>query len=415
MAILNFKLSSIFKSKMFWIGVVIRITITLYLFSLHEDLNDMNGLLIYAIQRLFNGENPYDLNYEYQLSVHGVDYNYYLGYPPVLLFVYAIVIIYPEMWGITDFNILVFSLNVLFDFLCVYILYEKDHRFGNITMGVYWCVPFFPYSDLVSFYSALFLLCFISMKHLDDPLKSSMLMFLCIGSYHLFIFMMPVILVYYFRTYISDDEALKIYIEQFKGHGNKKFKTSECLKRSFSLVVISNALKRGFKDLKVKGLTILKKIIIGILPTILIFIPFIVWDFDGLKYHLIEASADRYNIGEGTIFAKILLILLFTFVVFAVLIQFTIEKRYLARVWVNAANSLIFFLLATYLYVSLGFNYPHYYVLLVPSGFYLMLNIVYDFREFRLLRNKTIPGLRNEKLAQKFKFIYTQQQKELIN
>lgn len=412
MANVNFKLVNIFRSKMFWIGVAIRVIITVYLFSLNEDLNDMNELLIYAIQRLFNGQNPYELNFEYHLSVHGVSYDYYLGYPPVLLVIYSIVIIYPEMWGITDFNILLFSLNILYDFLCVYLLYEKDHKFGNITMGVYWCIPFFPYSDLVSFYSVLFLLCFISLKNIDNPIKSSLFMFLCIGSYHLFLFMAPVILVYYFRTYISDEEALKIYIEQFKAHGNKKFTTSECLKRSFSKDVILKGLKRGFTDLKIKGISTLKKIIIGLLPTILVFIPFILWDFAGLKYHLIEASADRYSLGEGTILAKCLLLLLFAFVLFAMLVQFTIEKRYLARVWVNAANTIIFFLLATYLVVSLGFTYPHYYVLIVPSGFYLMFNLVYDFREYRLLRNKTIPGLRNEKLAQKFKFIYTKQQIE---
>ncbi|MBD3350113.1 MAG: hypothetical protein GF364_01345, partial [Candidatus Lokiarchaeota archaeon] len=362
-------LGIIFKSKLLYVGILIRIVSLIVTLSLNKDLNDMNEVLILAIQRLFNGQNPYENGYEYLLSVcedECVVYNYHLGYPPVLLIIYSIVMIYPEMWGVWQLNIVIFALNVIFDFLCVYLLFDKDKRLGNCIMGVYWSIPFFSYADYVTFYSLIYLLVFLTIYYIDQPLKSAFFMFLCIGSYHLMLLMLPAFIAYYFRSYTDREESVEIYKKRYDAHNNQKFTIKENFLASIKINSLKNAFNRMMRDLKSNGWTIMKKICLGLLPTALIILPFILWDPAGFKYHLLDANADRYDLSniKGYVFA-IVGILIF-WIIFSFIITLLIEKQYIAKIWVVSAVFITFIILSWYLLVSTDYEYPHYFGLILP-------------------------------------------------
>lgn len=389
------KLRVIFTNPVFLAGIVIRILAFWYTMSLGTDLNDMNEVLLLAIRRLFEGENPYEYGYEYTLSLFDHTYQYHFGYPPVAIFAYLPVLLYPETWGVWDFNIVMFIMNLIFDFLCVYLFTEKRKPFANYTMAVYWAIPIFSYADYVTFFSFMYLLIFLAFYYRDDPLKSSLFLFLSVGSYHLLIVMIPALIIYYLRDYLTLEESVSQYKSEFEKHGNKKFTSGEILEKSFSRSTLKRATKRGFEDIKDKLIPVAKKVLIGIVPTLLMFLPFILWDFAGFKYHLFDASASRYSLGSSDFKLIVLLLTLFVVVALSAVGQFLIQKKYLADCWLLASQLLIFFFEALYLVVSLN-AYPHYFALMIPFAFHLIMIVWYKFRAYRVLRNEELPGIKNE-------------------
>ncbi|MHA1341894.1 MAG: hypothetical protein ACTSRZ_18645 [Promethearchaeota archaeon] len=401
------KLKWVLTGKTLYIGIIIRIIGLLLIFSLNMDLNDMNELIIYAIQRLFSGKNPYNYSYRYTLTIYQPDntYLYHLGYPPVVLIIYSIVILYPEMWNVWDFNIILFILNVFFDFLCYYIVIEKGKRFSKVVMAIYWLFPLFPYADYVTFYSVIYLLVFLALVNIDDPLKSMLFIFLNVGTYHLMVLMFPVCFVYYFRNYKGLSESVESYRKIFEANENIKPSLLQSIKNALSPSTIKIAFKRGINDVKSKGKKVIKSMIIALIPVMAIILPFVIWDFKGFKYHLIDASSERYNLTESQGLALAILIILILFILISMIIQFLIDKKHIALIWLITANIITFFLLSLYLFISLNFSYPHYFALIIPFGFYLPIVCWYEFRYYRLERNKLDPSLKNktiEKLIKKF-------------
>lgn len=392
------KIKLIFSNPIFLAGIVIRILFLWYTLSLQRDLNDMNEVLTYAIQRLFSGENPYEFGYEYTLTILDNTYEYHFGYPPVVVFAYIPVMLYSDMWGVWDFNIIMFSMNVFFDFLCVYLFTKKGNSFANYTIAIYWAVPIFSYADYVTFFSLMYLFIFLTFVYKDDPLKSSLFMFLGIGSYHLLILMVPSLLIYYIRNYKPLEESVLEYKQEFEAHEKDKFTVKENITKAMDMENVKRMFKRGIADLKHNFSTVLKKVLIGFLPTLFMFLPFIFWDFWGLKYHLIDASANRYDLGSKSLILFLLMLVLLLVVVFSAVVQFLISKKHIADCWLLTSQLLIFFFESLYLVVSTN-GYPHYFALLIPFGFYLIMLVWYDFRAYRVLRNEKIPGIKNEKFA----------------
>ncbi|MHA1819799.1 MAG: hypothetical protein ACTSU2_12375 [Promethearchaeota archaeon] len=387
-------LKYIFRRKLFISGLIINIISLFVVLSLNEDLNDMNQLVLLAIQRLCSGQNPYEYGYQYPLSIEGINYLYHLGYPPIALLIYLPVILYPVEWGVWDFNIIMFIENFIFNFLTVYLFANKNRRFSTYLILIYWNMPFLAYMEYVTFFSALFFFMFASVYYIDDPFKSGLFIGLAIGMYHLTLFMLPILLIYQFRTYSGHKEAAEDYIRRYKANNNIKLNSRLKLKQSLNMPSLINAHKRILNDLK-KNYGKILKFILGLAPTVVIILPFIFWDFNGFKYHLLEASAQRYSldIWQAIIF---LIILIFAYILLL------IEKKYIAKVWAITSILLIFFMEATYLYIKLGFKYPHYFALMIPFGFFIFYVIVYDLRIYRIIRNTLEPSLLNKKWAKKF-------------
>jgi len=389
-------LNLIFTSKIFYMGIIIRIISLLIIFSFNMDLNDMNELLIYAIQRLFSGNNPYDYSYRYLLNIIHPEnsYYYHLGYPPIIFLFYFIVILYPNMWGIWDFNIILFILNIIYDFFCYFLIIEKNKKFSKILMSFYWLLPIFAYIDYVTFYSLIFLFTFLSLKYNNNPLKSMLFIFLNIGSYHLTAIMFPIFFIYYLRNYKNLEESINSYKEQIKNFNNIKPSIWQWIKLGISLSTLRKSFQRGLNDLKFNIKIILKNLIIALTPVLIIVIPFIIWDFKGFKYHLFEASAERFQLTNLKGLSLLLFSILILFILISMFILFLIEKRHIALIWLNIACIISFNLLALYLYLSLNFSYPHYFGLPFPFYFFTILVIAYEYRYFKIEKSNFLSTIR---------------------
>ena len=94
---INDKLDTILKTKLFWIGIIIHIVTVVVMFILDTDINDMNEVLLYALQDVFKGINPYTETYLIGAVKNGVyeEYLMFFGYPPLLFLVYLPAMLYP--------------------------------------------------------------------------------------------------------------------------------------------------------------------------------------------------------------------------------------------------------------------------------------------------------------------------------
>ena len=371
MAVLaNFRNKSklIIKTKVFWLGLFINISVLIYLFffSPYYSLNAMNEAIYYGIQELFSGNNPYSRIYE--LSIHQETYDSYLGYPPVVLLLYAPAILSP-MIGTMQFHPIMYMQNLFFDYLIFSMFYNPEKRFTRYVGYLYWLNPLLGVMQYASFYSVLFLFMIYAINNINNPIKSGIGVAMSISVYHMTVIMLPLLFVYQIRSFFAVREG-EVYSDERIEPVDSEIKPIPICPE----VISWNAtFWQKLKDIKtdiVGSLENALKFLLTCGIVGLLWIPFIITDFDGFARVIFREPPLALGLGI------VRLVFLICILINAIGLLF-IRKQYIAKIYIGISLLIIFFIQGTILAITA--YVVHYYALLIPIACPVSLFYPYDF------------------------------------
>ncbi|MHA1730467.1 MAG: hypothetical protein ACTSU5_00905 [Promethearchaeota archaeon] len=344
---------SILKSPFFWLGIGIRVVVVWILFAVGLDLNDMNELLMKANTNLLAGISPYSTEYTLTMPVGPVGgddgtYQYPLSYPPVLLVVYLLpTVVYPHLVGTLQFSPTFFITNALFTFLASFQFLKTGNRAESVVGWVYWCGPWWPLVEYMTFYSFLFTMMVVAFHKIDDHFVAPLCIFLAIGAYHILIFLLPVLLVYQIYELgdggVQDDEKHLLPVALLKN-------------------VLGN-LKRDW--------TPVRSWLLASLPAVALVGTFLVWDFQGMYQSLVGRQLSRFGIDILQVVVVLVAVVLALSLLF---VRDSSKVKFLATLF----GIVTLLLESIYLTVKDEYHLTHFYGLFVPLVFVLVKNIIYD-------------------------------------
>ena len=338
------------KRKLFifiFIGLICRtVFILCYFFYIKKDINDMNEIIMYGIQRLFEGKNPYSV--EYTITIwwvpdHVYSWDMYLGYPPFSLIIYAPVILFPQLTGSMELIIIIFIENVIFDLLIFIIIWDDKEKYHQIIALVYWLLPLFYFLEYAIFFSSIFFFVIASLYYIEKPFLSGLFITIAIFSYHLYIFIYPILFLYQLREF-----RLDLSHQTFK-----------------------EKIKIFLKEIQSKKKDIGKFLGGSAIPSV-IFIVFVIWDYESLKYCLFDASAQRFRINYFQYSLIIIALISCVWIMF-------FPTKIKAYRYLNINLLIFYFFEAIILNISMivytihNFK-PHYFLLMVPFGIMVFIN-----------------------------------------
>ena len=329
-----------------FIGLICRTVFVLYYyFFIKKDINDMNEIIMYGVQRLFEGKNPYSV--EYTISIWVPDrhafWDMYLGYPPISLIIYAPVLLFPQLTGSMELIIIMFIENVIFDMLIFIIIWDDKEKYRQIFALIYWLLPIFYFMEYANFFSSFFFFVIASLYFIEKPFLSGLFSTIAIFTYHLYIFIYPILFLYQLREYRLD----------------------------LSNQTLKEKIKIFIKEILSKKKDIGKFLGGSVIPT-MIFIVFVIWDYESLKYSLFDESAKRFGINYFQ-YALIIISL-----ISCVWIMFFPTKIKAYR-YLNVNLVILYFFEAIILNIPMIINrnlnfMEHYFLMMLPFGIMVFIN-----------------------------------------
>ncbi|MBD3230215.1 MAG: hypothetical protein GF329_18700 [Candidatus Lokiarchaeota archaeon] len=236
----------------FMIGMLMRFLVLWYYFNIVTvDWNDMNEKLLIALEYLINGINPY--GQEYRMEVLNLvepnpNVEHWFQYPPLALVIHIPVLLWPgsQSIGTMDFMSAFMLLHLIMDFYMFYKLYKAGYHWSATAI---WCFAgaLFIALDFITFISVPILFMVMAYLNMDKPFKSSLYIGLGVATY----------------TYLAIP-ALFFLIYHVKKN-------------------------------RWKGLF---KFIIGLIPAILIILPFLLWDPNVFVHDIIFSQSARNTAGN---------------------------------------------------------------------------------------------------------------------
>ncbi|MHA1309425.1 MAG: hypothetical protein ACTSQO_00730 [Candidatus Helarchaeota archaeon] len=212
----------------FIIGTLMRFGfLVFYYFTVNLDWCDMNEKVLLALNYLINGIDPYGQSYQMPV-LDIINKENYFQYPPLTIIIHLPVLLWPGQPSIgqIDFYPAFFILHFIVD---IYVFYRfwKGGYYGTAIGQWIITAPLFAMLDFSNFISIPMLFLVLTYLNLDNPTKSALYISLGTITY----------------TYLAIP-ALFFFIYHFKKN-------------------------------KLAGL---KRFIIGLIPAIIIIIPFLVWN-----------------------------------------------------------------------------------------------------------------------------------------
>ncbi|MHA1269027.1 MAG: hypothetical protein ACTSPY_04505 [Candidatus Helarchaeota archaeon] len=213
----------------FTIGVLLRISFTLlYYFTVTSDWCDMNEKVWIALSDyLINGINPYGQNYQMPV-LDIINEENYFQYPPLIIIIHLPTLLWPgpARMGLIDFYPAFYIIHFIIDIYIFYRLWNAGYYGSAIGVWIF-ASPLFAMLDFSNFIMVPMLFIILAYLNMDNAFKSSLYIGLGVASY----------------TYVAIP-ALFFFIYHYRKS-------------------------------KWNGL---KKFILGLIPAILIILPFFIWD-----------------------------------------------------------------------------------------------------------------------------------------
>ncbi|TFF86739.1 MAG: hypothetical protein EU551_00665 [Promethearchaeota archaeon] len=241
----------------FVLGMLMRFLVLTYYFSVvYVDWNDMNEKVWLAILNLISGINPYGQEYTMEvLNLVGGNANTepWFQYPPLALLIHLPALIWPgpSSIGVMDFMPAFMLIHLIMDFYMYYRLYKAGYHWSAAAI---WTLAgaLFIALDFITFISVPLMFLILAYLNMDKSFKSALYIGLGVATY----------------TYLA-------------------------LPALFFLIY-------HFKKSKWKGLI---KFIVGLIPAVLIILPFLLWD-PSIFVHDILLSQSARNTAGNFLFPK---------------------------------------------------------------------------------------------------------------
>jgi uncharacterized membrane protein len=236
----------------FAIGMLMRFLVLWYFFSIvYIDWNDMNEKVWIALNYLISGINPYGQEYTMEvLNLIGMNANTepWFQYPPLALLIHLPALLWPgpNSIGVMDFMPAFMLIHLVMDFYMYYRLYKAGYHWSAAAI---WTLAgaLFIALDFITFISVPLMFLILAYLNMDKSFKSALYIGLGVACY----------------TYLA-------------------------LPALFFLIY-------HFKKNKWKGLI---KFIIGLIPTILIILPFLLWNPSVFVHDIILSQSARNTAGN---------------------------------------------------------------------------------------------------------------------
>ncbi|MHA1268553.1 MAG: hypothetical protein ACTSPY_02080 [Candidatus Helarchaeota archaeon] len=237
---------------LFMIGLTMRFLVLWYYFSVvYVDWNDMNEKIWLALNYLVNGINPY--GQEYRMEVLNLvepnpNVEHWFQYPPLTLIIYFPVLLWPgpNTIGPIDFMPAFFIIHLVIDFYIFYRLYKAGYIWSSVGIWVF-AGALFVALDFITFISTPMLFLILAFLNMDNTFKSSLYISLGVITYTYLVIPALFLLIYHLKK------------NKFKGF---------------------------FKFLT------------GLIPAILIIIPFLIWDPNIFIHDIILSQSARNTAGN---------------------------------------------------------------------------------------------------------------------
>ncbi len=237
---------------LFVLGLIMRVLVLWYYFSVAwMDWNDMNEKIWLGLNYLLNGINPY--GQEYRMEVLWLvephpNVEPWFQYPPLALLIHLPVVLWPGPYtvGIIDFMPGFFIIHFVMDFYIFYRLYKAGYIWSG---GAIWFIAgaLFVALDFVTFISVPIFFLILAYLNMDNSFKSALYISLGIATY----------------TYLVIP-GLFLFIYHFK-----------------------KSKWNGFK-----------KFLLGLIPTIICILPFLIWNPSIFIHDIIFSQSARNTAGN---------------------------------------------------------------------------------------------------------------------
>ncbi|MFX1452053.1 MAG: hypothetical protein ACFFCM_14540 [Promethearchaeota archaeon] len=197
-------LKEVMRTRIFFFGLIIRISSILVLLgfiNVLNDLNDMNEIVYEGLIYISRGINPYGQWYFLKIFNYGYFEGHnqnYFGYGPFMFILYLPTLIWPSAFasvGTMDFMPAFIIMNNIFDFLVFYNLYKYE-SFRKISW-IYWANPVMVLVGAFSFFNSIFFLLTIGFIKLENPKLSALYFALASISYQYILIFTAFVFIYH--------------------------------------------------------------------------------------------------------------------------------------------------------------------------------------------------------------------------